>query len=275
MTNSEKQARRAFVDSLERGVGGKPWYTVRGAAVKRSFDGDKKTGEFTITTEEVDRYKDVVRSAGIDTANFRRNPVVPWSHDYQSPPIARSLEETKQDGSMTATAKFMTVSEVGPLGEFAEFVFNQYTHGYLNAVSIGFIPHEWTKIKEKAEKEDDEDVWTGGFDITESELLEWSPVVVPGNAGALANSAKGILRIAAEIGMQETADGSYLHKVVSAVKLVHEYPELTRPDGLREMVRGFVEGMESEPDEVEDLVLRGIKRAEALDLIEQMASELQ
>ncbi len=47
----------------------------------------------------------------------------------------------------------------------------------LNAVSVGFIPLEWTETKE-------------GYDITKWELLEFSAVAVPANQDAIAQAVK-------------------------------------------------------------------------------------
>jgi hypothetical protein len=47
----------------------------------------------------------------------------------------------------------------------------------LNAVSVGFIPLEWTETKD-------------GYDITKWELLEFSAVAVPANQDAIAEAVK-------------------------------------------------------------------------------------
>jgi hypothetical protein len=47
----------------------------------------------------------------------------------------------------------------------------------LNAVSVGFIPIEWTETKD-------------GYDITKWELLEFSAVAVPANQDAIAEAVK-------------------------------------------------------------------------------------
>jgi seryl-tRNA synthetase len=47
----------------------------------------------------------------------------------------------------------------------------------LNAVSVGFIPLEWTETKD-------------GYDVTKWELLEFSAVAVPSNQDAIAEAVK-------------------------------------------------------------------------------------
>lgn len=71
----------------------------------------------------------------------------------------------------------------------------------LNAVSVGFIPLEWTETKD-------------GYDITKWELLEFSAVAVPANQDAIAEAvksfgnefAKGILTVENKSGKKISAE---------------------------------------------------------------------
>ena len=68
----------------------------------------------------------------------------------------------------------------------------------LNAVSVGFIPLEWTENQR-------------GYDITKWELLEFSAVAVPANQDAIAEAvksfgddfAKGFVSVKLEKGLEE------------------------------------------------------------------------
>ena len=44
------------------------------------------------STEDEDRDKDIIRQDGWDLKNFKKNPVVPWSHNYWDVPVAKSLK---------------------------------------------------------------------------------------------------------------------------------------------------------------------------------------
>jgi len=54
-----------------------------------------------ITTEDVDRDKEVVLSKGMDDSHFKLNPIVTLQHCYQMPPVGKSVWRKKAtDGNM-------------------------------------------------------------------------------------------------------------------------------------------------------------------------------
>jgi hypothetical protein len=53
----------------------------------------------TLSTEAIDRDKEVVRSAGMNLSVYRGNPVVTLGHNYGQPPVGRSLwQKRARDG---------------------------------------------------------------------------------------------------------------------------------------------------------------------------------
>lgn len=118
--------------------------------------------------ETVDRHGEVVEQSSWDLANFKANPVVPWGHDYFSPPVAKATEIEVVDGKLMFRPKF-AVDEY----PFAQTIYNLYKGGYLRAFSVGFIPKEMD-----------------GNRFKECELLEISAVTVPSNPAALALAYK-------------------------------------------------------------------------------------
>ena len=126
--------------------------------------------QLIISTAKPDRDNDVINADGWKLANYKKNPVVLFAHDYRSLPIARARKVAAGDGVLKAVDHFVE-QEVYPL---AEIIFQMLKRGYLNAASVGFQPMKWLRNEER-----------GGYDFEEQELLEHSIVPVPANAGAL------------------------------------------------------------------------------------------
>ena len=88
------------------------------------------------STANPDRYDDVVDQSTWKTDRFMRNPVVPWGHDYQIPPVGKVIGLSVVEGSLTAEIEWDT-SEHNALGRL---VADQFASGFLSAVSVGFRP---------------------------------------------------------------------------------------------------------------------------------------
>lgn len=156
--------------------------------VLRAEDGtETRRIRTAITSERIDREEDTIAVDGWELANYRRNPVVLWAHDYHSLPIARSLrlytEETELDGE--SVRLMFSEDEFPALGlhPFADLVYALTVGGYINATSVGFRPLTWSF---------DEERW--GVNFLTQEMLEHSYVPIPANPDALiAARAAGIV----------------------------------------------------------------------------------
>jgi HK97 family phage prohead protease len=168
-------SRDSFLDAAKAG---KP---PKGTVLHKSFtDGteiyvgadvpEDRSIKFVISTHAVDRDGDKVDPTGWHLASFMKNPVVCWSHDYFTPPIARATEIKIDGDKLVAVAQFAP-PDVHP---FAETVYQLLKQGFLTGASVGFKPVKWTYDEERK-----------GFDFSEQELLEFSVVPVPSNAEAL------------------------------------------------------------------------------------------
>ena len=143
---------------------------------------------WTVSSEAKDRDNDVLTIGGWDLKNFRKNPVVPWAHNYTDLPVARAvqIEIDNEKKRLRMLKQFPTRDEYA----FADTVFQLASKKYLKAASVGFIPQEWEQMPE----EKDEPAYRRGFIHRKKELLESSIVVVPSNPTALqeAKSIHGI-----------------------------------------------------------------------------------
>ena len=145
---------------------------------------EERVVQFTISKEVEDRDGDIIRAAGIDLTNFNKNPVFLLCHNSHDLPVGKVTKVWVEGKSVKATVYFPTLDELSSNPEYAsekarlvDFVFHCYKTGMLNAVSIGFIPLEWTETER-------------GYDIQKWELLEFSAVPVPANQDAIAEAVK-------------------------------------------------------------------------------------
>lgn len=134
-------------------------------STQKSTDSDTGTFEVIITTENLDRYQEVISIDGWELDHYLNNPVVLWGHDH-SKLIGVCTSLTKRDGKLVAKGKFAPTEE----GQEKRKLYEQ---GFLKATSVGFI-----------EKERE------GNLITKAELLEFSFVSVPANPYALSLAIK-------------------------------------------------------------------------------------
>lgn len=135
------------------------------------------------STEAPDRMGDVIEADGWELENFKANPVVPWAHEYSSPPVGKALETKVENGRLYFKPKF-AVDEY----PFAKIIFDLYKGGYLRAFSVGFIPKEREAIRSEPDENGYQRVT--GWRFKRVELLEISAVPVPANPEALALAAK-------------------------------------------------------------------------------------
>jgi HK97 family phage prohead protease len=143
------------------------------AYCERSASRAAKPGDairFVASTENVARDGMIIESGAWDLANYKRNPVVLWSHDMLGarPPIGRAEEVFTQGRKLLADIVF----DQGD--EFARQVEQKYRTGFLSAVSVS-----WDSKRMEPGRDG------GPPRITKAELLEISAVPVPSDPGAL------------------------------------------------------------------------------------------
>ena len=163
---------------LEKGVSAKKALSVE------TKDLGERSVQFTISKEVIDRDGDILRAGGVDFTNYMKNPVFLPFHNSRDFPLGKVTKFWVEENSVKAIVYFPTLEELSSNPEYAsekarlvDFCYHAYKTGMLNAVSVGFIPLEWTETK-------------NGFDITKWELLEFSAVAVPANQDAIAEAVK-------------------------------------------------------------------------------------
>jgi len=195
----------------------------------RSVDKDSRVVQFTASDETVDRYGTVITVKGWDLANYRKNPVFLFGHDYRSPwsVMGRTVDVKKnvEEGRLEMDVMFMPEE----MSAVADFVFKLYSSKppFLNSVSVGFLPIKWEEVKD----EDQEGLKQSGskrkawLRYLQQELLELSAVTVPANPGANKKDVAGVMR--SIIGTTRDFDAVALMAAQTVLNDEDEYEALT------------------------------------------------
>lgn len=126
-----------------------------------------------------DRMGDVIDQNGWDLTNYKNNPVILWGHNVteERPPIGKALK-VWVEGKGQKAAKLMFKVKFDLQDSFAAEIFRKVKDGFVNTVSVGFMPVEWEAL-------DDDNPFFGGHKFLKQELLELSFVPVPANPEAI------------------------------------------------------------------------------------------
>lgn len=152
------------------------------------IDREARTVKNYISTDAKDRDNEVIQHRGVVLDDYKKNPIVPWAHDYRGLPIGKNLWIKSDKKGLVAKTYFLT-------HDFAEDVFDLYTkdiHGTgpaMKAWSVGFVPLKWKDAKPSEEDRNsyDRGEMPAGVRRTYTKwlLLEYSAVPVPCNPEAL------------------------------------------------------------------------------------------
>lgn len=169
-----RAAAKAASDAPQAPVAG----TVRAAfdtEVRAAEDGSRRI-VFTISTSSTDRMGDRIDVSGWKLDAYKRNPQVLWAHDASLLPVGKATKVWTKGESLMAEAEFTPPGMV----PFNDTVFEMLKGGFLNAVSVGFSPIEYSFMET-------------GIAFKVQELLEFSVVPIPANSEALiAGKAAGL-----------------------------------------------------------------------------------
>lgn len=149
-----------------------------GLAVTARADENSPVIEFTASDDTLDRYDEVIEAKGWDLTNYKRNPVFQNSHKYGDIvfTLGKSLVTEVRGNALVQRIEFAV--DINPVARLA---YDLYKGGFLNAVSVGFIPLEWQDgggANQFARK------------FIKQELLELSAVSIPANPNALQNAVR-------------------------------------------------------------------------------------
>ena len=142
---------------------------------------DGSAHRMVIAANERSRNGDEVNLRGINFTNYRKNPVVLWSHDsWGGIPIAKTLKIGHDDqGRIEADFEFNSEDE------FAARVENGWNNGFIRSASIRYLPTKVVEVR-------NEEGRVERLRIEEAELLEWSLVAVPADPDSVRAAARAL-----------------------------------------------------------------------------------
>ena len=234
---------------------------------------------FIASDETADRMGDIIKVDGWELGNFVKNPVILWGHKGHEFPIGKGVPSigTKADG---APALFMDIEfATAEQNPEAETVYQLAKGGFLNAVSVGFIPKEITEVADDQRLELGLGMW--GQLITKAELLELSVCSVPMNANAIQAGIKSLR----EAGLDSAADKLEkatpdterdLFAAIEHLKTLVEVDEeeVIEPNTGTELLKAFERIAVSQADTAESLAkMLGASR-QLVDAIADLTSKL-
>jgi hypothetical protein len=136
--------------------------------------------------ERVDRHGDIVIQNWVFN-NFKKNPVMLYSHDWELPPIGSVLDwkvEQRSDKDYTGSALLLsTLFATAEQWAWADTVFRLAAAKIMRAGSVGFYPGEVLWVEDEKERAD-LGLGRWGYIYNKNELIEWSPCTIPANPGA-------------------------------------------------------------------------------------------
>jgi HK97 family phage prohead protease len=261
-------------------AGRKPDGPVFRVAVGKAVavEGRERTKRFCFSDGSVDRMGDTIAPDGWMIDEFLSNPVALWAHDSSAPPIGKASNLGVEFDRLMGDIEFAT-AEVYP---FADTIYRLLDGDFLRAVSVGFIPREYSFVENDPDRG-----W--GIDFKKQVLLEISVCPVPANPNALAEArAKGIdtrplvawAEAALDAGGQAVVSKAELNRLRKLAKEPATMPrtKVNRTDddkpvvgncgrasddecGMKDMSQCSVHGKSSEDDEDDKKFLAAIRKA--------------
>lgn len=155
---------------------------------KEQFNKDR-TVTFIASTNDIDRHTTRLNQDNWRLDNFKANPIIGYQHNVygdemcqKATPddiIGKGKNIRVEDGQLLIDIEFKPEGR----SELADKVAEDVRDGYLNAVSVGFVPVGSGRM---VEEEDGREV----YHFSGQELLELSVVNIPSNASALKKSLR-------------------------------------------------------------------------------------
>lgn len=165
-----------------------------------------------ITTEAVDRDREVVIAKGGDLKAFQDNPVVLLNHNWSGMPVGKSLwtKKTSEGGSPGIKAKTLYATRPAEAqGEWVpDSVLALVKQGAMRGKSIGFIP-----LERRSYEKTDNPAWKDARSIIPKWLmLEYSVTPIPSNPEALCETVwKSHPALAMVLGLAKPAEKKTLN----------------------------------------------------------------
>ena len=162
-----------------------------------------------ISDETLDKDGDIVlqKSLDFDSLGFRKNPVVSYNHDYDIPPVGKSLWQKTTGGVTKAKTRYIDRPETLPSNVewFPDSIFHMIKAGVLRGKSLGGLVKYRSPIQEDF---DTNPTWQGAKRISEKALIfEYCVCPIGANNNAVVEMiSKSLISIPEEILYRDFAE---------------------------------------------------------------------
>ena len=143
------------------------------ALLKAGTDDD--TVSWVMSDFTLDRDKERIDPSGWDLKQYKKNPVVLWSHDVMRPAIGRVVSPRVSNGALRGKVQFVPKE----IDEFGWQIGQKVKAGFLSAGSVGFRPIKVEMVDPETEPKEE-----ARAIIRKAELFEFSVCNVPANPAA-------------------------------------------------------------------------------------------
>jgi hypothetical protein len=105
--------------------------------------------DFIASDETLDRYDEIIVAGGWRLDNYQRNPVFQNAHQYGDiiftlgKALITEVRPVRSAEGLVRAALFQRIEFVTEVNPMARIAYGLYKGGFLNAVSVGFIPLKW------------------------------------------------------------------------------------------------------------------------------------
>jgi len=161
-----------------------------------TWDEASRSARYVMSSQGVDRYGDIVVTAGLDTAEFERNSVAPIAHRSASWSIGswRNLQKYLHAAPPRLEGTLALHPAGGPIPEVDQAAW-AIRNGAIRGASIGFIP-AWDQVERVLSADGS---WGGGLRFNAASIVECSICSIPASPQSLVKSAGGDPRLAREL----------------------------------------------------------------------------
>jgi len=186
-----------------------------------------------ITTNAVDRDKEVLLPEGMDATDFEKSPTIFWAHDYFQPPLGKCTALKRFPGHWTAKAVMAKRPNTHPASAewFPDTVLSLMSEGVIRGVSVGFDP-----VASRKPTPDDKKKFGDGVAniVSRWRLLEYSIAPMPANQDALVEAVgKGIVKhetVKAVWGIDAKPVGKKTWIIITALPTPKKKPKIRQCD---------------------------------------------
>lgn len=153
---------------------------------------DERCDVSVISSQALDRDREIVMVGGIDLSQFRLNPVVTFAHKYDELPVGRALWTKHEGDRLKAKTRYSPRPPEWSGDWLPDAVWHMIKHGDLNGKSIGFLPLDGGPPT--AEELKQHPTWKAAkWVYRKSLLLEYAVAPVQSNPEALVESVSKML----------------------------------------------------------------------------------